>query len=58
MHQLYLVGHINHTYYWTRLPQMANDGRILHSIDTDGYQTDLAIFNLNDYTNVNIIIQS
>ena len=55
MHQLYLVGHIDHTYYQTRLPQMANDCRILHS---DGYWTDLAIFYLNDYTNVNIIIQS
>ena len=58
MHQLYLVGHIDHTYYQTRLPQMANDRRILHSIGTDGYRTDLAIFYLNDYTNVNIIIQS
>ena len=58
MHQLYLVGHINHTYYQTHLPQMANDCRILHSIGTDGYRTDLAIFYLNDYTNVYIIIQS
>ena len=58
MHQLYLVGHIDHTYYQTHLPQMANDHTILHSIGTDGYQTDLAIFYLNDYTNVNIIIQS
>ena len=41
-----------------RLPQMANDGRILHLIGTDGYRTDLTIFDLNDYTNVNIIIQS
>ena len=57
IHQLYLVGHIDHTYYWTHLPQMANDHTILYSIGTDGYRTDFTIFYLNDYTNVNIIIQ-
>ena len=57
MHQLYLVGHIDHTYYWTHLPQMANNHMILYSISTDGYWSDLTIFYINDYTNINIIIQ-